>query len=93
MFQNNLDSKLSNEENIKPNIAKVSPASPDRSSPKVRPMVLVETGCPKLEIVEFRGVQFFKGYHNISRLQAQTCIYSLKLGIMSIYNVLGNILR
>ena len=90
MFQNNLDSKLSNEENIKPNIAKVSPASPDRSSPKVR---VLETRCPKLAIVTFWGVQFFKGDHNILRLQAQTCIYSLKLGIKSLYNVMGNILR
>ena len=29
----------------------------------------LETGCPKLAIVKFLGVQVFKGNHNILRLQ------------------------
>ena len=29
----------------------------------------LETGCPKLAIVKFLGVQIFKGDHNILRFQ------------------------
>ena len=29
----------------------------------------LETGCPKLEIIKYLGILFFKGDHNILRLQ------------------------
>ena len=36
----------------------------------------LETGCLKLAVVKFLGVQFFKGDHNILIFQPQTCINS-----------------
>ena len=36
----------------------------------------LETGCLKLAVVKFLGVQIFKGDHNILRFQPQTCINS-----------------
>ena len=38
----------------------------------------LETGCLKLAIVKFLGVQIFKGDHNILRFQPYTCINSSK---------------
>ena len=49
----------------------------------------LETGCPKLAILKFWGVLFFKGFHNILRLKPRTCIHLLKYGIISFYNVMG----
>ena len=43
----------------------------------------LETGGPNLAIVKFWGILFFKGEHNILRLQPFTCIHSLKLSIKS----------
>ena len=34
----------------------------------------LETGCQKLAIVKFLGVQIFKGDHNIFRFQPVTCL-------------------
>ena len=52
-----------------------------------------ETGCPKLPIVKFWGILFFRGEHTILRLRPITCICSLKQGTISLYNVIGFILR
>ena len=38
----------------------------------------LETGCLKLAIVKFLGVQIFKGDHNILRFQLYTCLYLSK---------------
>ena len=35
----------------------------------------LETGCPKLAIAKFLGIQIFKGDHNILRLQLLTYMY------------------
>ena len=39
----------------------------------------LETGCPKLAIVKFLGVQIFKGDHNILRNQPLRCINFIKI--------------
>ena len=52
-----------------------------------------ETGCLKLAVVKFWGVQIFKGDHNILIFQPQTCIHSSKLGMISLNNVMGVIRR
>ena len=38
----------------------------------------LESECPKLPIVNFGGILFFKGGHNILRFQPQICFYLLK---------------
>ena len=38
----------------------------------------LETGCLKLAIVKFLGVQILRGYHNILRFQPLTCIHLSK---------------
>ena len=38
----------------------------------------LETGCLKLAVVKFLGVQIFKGDHNILIFQPYTCINSSK---------------
>ena len=49
----------------------------------------LETGCLKLAIVKFLGVQIFKGDHNILRLQQYTCLYLSKYGMIFLYKVTG----
>ena len=53
----------------------------------------LETCCPKLAILKSIGVLFFRGDHNILRLQPQTCIHLAKEGIISKDYVMGIILR
>ena len=43
----------------------------------------LETGCPKLPIVKFWGILFFKGDHNILKLQPQTYFYGIISCVMS----------
>ena len=38
----------------------------------------LETGCLKLAIVKYLGVQIILGDHNILRFQPQTCLYLSK---------------
>ena len=38
----------------------------------------LETGCLKLAVVKFWGVQIFKGHHNILIFQPYICINSVK---------------
>ena len=47
----------------------------------------VDTRCPKLAILKFRGVLFFKGDQNILGSQTQTSIYLVKEGIISLYTM------
>ena len=53
----------------------------------------LETGCPKLAILKFWGVQIFKGDHNILRFQPLTGTNSLKQGMISLYNAMRIIWR
>ena len=48
----------------------------------------LETGCLKLAVVKFLGVQIFKGDDNILIFQPQTCINSSKLGMLSLNNIM-----
>ena len=38
----------------------------------------LETGCLKLVVVKFLGIQIFKGDHNLLIFQPKTCINSSK---------------
>ena len=52
-----------------------------------------ETGCPKLVIVKYLGILFFRWCHNMLRLPPQTCIYLLKLEVIYLYNAIGIVLK
>ena len=47
-----------------------------------------ETGCLKLAVVKYLGVQIFKGDHKILIFQPQTCINSSTLGMISLNYVM-----
>ena len=51
----------------------------------------VDTRCPKLAILKFWGVLFFKGDQNI--LGSQTSIYLVKEGIISLYTMSWELYR
>ena len=53
----------------------------------------LETEWPKLVFAKYLGVLIFKGHHHMFRLQPKTCIYLLKQGIISSYNVTNIIVR
>ena len=52
----------------------------------------LETGCPKLTIVKSVGILFFKGDHNILGSNHKH-VFTNYLDIISLYNVIGIILR